>query len=197
MAAHQLFWIASRAFGTTAMALLGTSVAVGLAMAGKLAARPGRAAKLRRFHEAAAIVTVGLIAAHGGLLLFDSYLRPGLAGIAVPFALAYRPLATGVGIIAGWLTAVFAVSFYLRRRIGARLWRRIHRFTPVAYVLALFHALAAGTDARSPWMIATLTGLTAPIAFAFSYRILAISLRSRSARVPSAAPQLSAAGMRI
>lgn len=172
---HQLFWIASRAFGTTAMVLLGISVAVGLAMAGKLGARPGRAAKLRRFHEAAAIVTIGLIAAHAGMLLFDSYLRPGLAGITVPFALGYRPLATGVGVIAAWLTAIFAASFYLRRRIGARLWRRLHRFTPIAYVLALFHTLAAGTDAGSPWMIATLTGLTAPIAFAFSYRMLASS----------------------
>lgn len=173
MASHQIFWIASRAFGTTAMVLLGISVAVGLAMAGKLGARPGRTAKLRRFHEAAAIVTVGLIAAHGGLLLFDSYLRPGFLGITVPFAMGYRPLATGVGIIAGWLTAIFAVSFYVRRRIGARLWRRIHRFTPVAYLLALFHTLAAGSDAGSPWMLATLTGLTAPIAFAFSYRLLA------------------------
>lgn len=180
MASHQLFWIASRAFGTTAMVLLGISVAVGLAMAGKLAAKPGRAAKLRRFHEAAAIVTVALIVAHGGLLLFDSYLRPGLAGIAIPFTIGYRPLATGIGIIAGWLTALFTVSFYVRRRIGARLWRRIHRFTPVAYVLALFHTLATGTDAGSPWMIATLTGLTAPIAFAFSYRVLA-SAGARSA----------------
>ncbi|HUY58919.1 MAG TPA: hypothetical protein VMV16_04365 [Solirubrobacteraceae bacterium] len=189
MASHQLFWIASRAFGTTAMVLLGISVAVGLAMAGKLGAKPGRAAKLRRFHEAAAIVTVGLIAAHGGLLLFDTYLRPGLVGITVPFAVAYRPVATGVGIIAGWLTAIFAASFYVRRRIGARLWRRIHRFTPVAYALALFHVLAAGTDAGSPWMIATLTGLTAPIAFAFSYRVLSTSgvgIRARLGPSPAA-----------
>lgn len=99
---------------------------------------------MRRFHEAAAIVTVGLIAAHGGLLLFDTYLRPGLVGITVPFALGYRPVATGVGIIAGWLTAIFAASFYVRRRIGARLWRRIHRFTPLAYVLARSTCLRPG-----------------------------------------------------
>lgn len=189
MASHQLFWIASRAFGTTAMVLLGISVAVGLAMAGRFSAKPGRVAKLRRFHEAAAIVTVGLIVTHGGLLLFDTYLRPGLIGIAVPFALAYRPVATGVGIIAGWLVALFAASFYVRRRIGTRLWRRLHRFTPVAYVLALFHALTAGTDAGSPWMIATLTGLTAPIAFAFSYRVLASSAaRPRPRLIPSPVP---------
>lgn len=186
MVSQQLFWIASRAVGTVAMVLLGSTVAVGLAMAGKLGAKPGRAAKLRRFHEAAALVTVGLIAAHAGLLLFDSYLRPGLLGITVPFAMSYRSLATGIGIIAGWLIAIFAASFYVRRRIGARLWRRIHRFTPVAYLLALFHALAAGSDAGRPWMLATLTGLTLPVAFAFSWRVLASYGGSRRQQPTSA-----------
>lgn len=53
--------------------------------------------------------------------------------------------------------------------------RRLHRFTIVAYFLALGHALGAGTDAGAPWMVATLTGLTAPIAFGFAYRVLAAS----------------------
>lgn len=188
MVTHQLFWIASRALGTIAMVLLGSSVAVGLAMAGKLSGKPGRAAKLRRFHEAAALVTVGLIVAHGGLLLFDSYLRPGLAGVTIPFVLGYRTLATGVGILAGWLTAIFAASFYVRRRIGARLWRRVHRFTPLAYLLALFHVLGAGTDARSPWMLATLSGLTLPVAFAFSYRVLASGAPRADRRPPAPRP---------
>ncbi len=172
MISHQLFWFASRAVGTIAIMLLGVSVAVGLVMAGRISRKPGRTARLRRFHEAAAIVMVGLVAAHGGLLLFDSYLRPGLAGITVPFVLPYRSLGTGLGIIAGWLTLVFTASFYVRRRIGARRWRRLHMLTPVAYVLALVHVLIAGTDATNPWMIAMLTGLTAPVGFAFSYRVL-------------------------
>lgn len=186
MISHQLFWIASRAFGTVAMVVLGSSVAVGLAMAGRLAHRPGRTARIRRFHEAAAIVTVGLIAVHGGLLLFDSYLRPGLAGVTIPFLLGYRTAATGLGIIAGWLTVVFTASFYVRRRIGARLWRRIHRLTPLAYMLALIHVLGAGTDARSPWMIATLTGLTLPVAFALSYRVLGRGAKPSTGRQPGA-----------
>jgi hypothetical protein len=48
----------------------------------------------------------------------------------------------------------------------------MHRFTIVAYGLALVHVIGSGTDVRSPWMLALLTGLTAPIAFAFSYRVL-------------------------
>ena len=48
----------------------------------------------------------------------------------------------------------------------------MHRFTIVVYLLALVHVIGAGTDVRSPWMLAMLTGLTAPIVFAFSYRML-------------------------
>ena len=169
---QQVFWFASRALGIVATILLGVTVAVGLALSCRLVRRPGLQGRLRRFHEPAALTALGLVAAHGGLLLFDRYLHPGLTGVVVPFALRYRPAATGLGIVAGWLTAVFALSFYVRRWIGARRWRMIHRFTVVAYLLAVIHVFGSGTDARSPWMVAMLTALTAPIVFGFTYRML-------------------------
>jgi sulfoxide reductase heme-binding subunit YedZ len=169
---HQLFWFASRAFGIVAVTMLGISVALGLAMSGRLMRRPGVTAKLRHFHEASTLVTLGLIVAHGGLLLFDAYLRPGLAGVTLPFAMSYRPLFTGIGIISGWLAAILGLSFYARRRIGVKTWRALHRFTIVVYLLALAHVVGAGTNGTSPWMLALLTALTAPIVFAFTYRVL-------------------------
>ena len=141
-------------------------------MSGRLMRRPGMNAKLRRFHEASTLVTLGLIVAHGGLLLFDTYLRPGLAGITLPFAIGYRPVFTGLGIIGGWLAAILGLSFYARRQIGAKTWRKLHRFTIVAYLLALAHIVGAGTNGTSPWMMGLLTALTAPIVFAFTYRML-------------------------
>ncbi len=169
---HQIFWFASRAFGIVAVVMLGVSVTIGLAMSGRLMRRPGLPAKLRRFHEASTLVTLGLIVAHGGLLLFDSYLRPGITGVTLPFAMSYRPAFTGLGIIAGWLAAILGLSFYARRWIGARTWRKLHRLTIVVYVLALVHVVGASTSAHSPWMVAMLTALTAPIVFAFTYRVL-------------------------
>ena len=58
---------------------------------------------------------------HGLTLLGDPWLNPGLAGIAIPFTMAYKPLWTGLGIIGGWLAALLGLSFYFRRRIGPRL----------------------------------------------------------------------------
>jgi sulfoxide reductase heme-binding subunit YedZ len=176
---QQVFWFASQALGIVAIALLGISVALGLMMSSRIIARPGLPAKLKHFHESSTLVTLGLIAGHGGLLLFDGYLRPGPAGILLPFALAYRPVFTGIGIIAGWLAVILGLSFYVRKRIGVKTWRSLHRFTIVAYLLALGHVVGAGTHGRSWWMIALLTALTAPIIFAFTYRILPAGDRRR------------------
>ena len=187
---HELFWFASRAVGIVAVILLAASVTLGLAMSGRLSRRPGQAATLRHVHESLTLVTLGLVVAHAGLLLFDSYLHPGLAGITVPFVLGYRPVFTGAGIIAGWLAAILGLSFYVRRWIGVRRWRLMHRFTIVVYLLALGHVAGAGTDARSPWMIALLTAITTPIVFAFTYRVLPAGPRSQSGRgvlLPSSA----------
>jgi len=192
---HQVFWFASRAFGIIAMILLGISVAVGLAMSGRLARRPGLPAKLKRFHESSTLVTLGLIVAHAGLLLFDGYLRPGLAGITLPFALGYRPMFTGIGIIAGWLAAILGLSFYARKWIGVKTWRFMHRFTIVVYLLALGHVVGSGTDARSWWMIAMLTALTAPIVFGFTYRMLPAGPRRRPAATRQGSTSSSQAGV--
>lgn len=177
---QQVFWFASQALGTIAILLLGVSVSFGLAMSGRIFRRPGVPASLRHLHEASTLVTLGLIAAHGGLLLFDGYLRPGVAGITLPFALSYRPVFTGLGIIGGWLALILGISFYARRRIGTRTWRSLHRFTIIAYLLALVHVLGAGTHGQSVWMLTMLAALTAPIIFAFTYRILPVPATSRA-----------------
>jgi sulfoxide reductase heme-binding subunit YedZ len=182
---QQVFWLASRAVGIVAITLLGISVALGLAMSTKLLRRPGLPAKLKRFHEASTLVTLALIVAHAGLLLADGYLRPGLAGVALPFHLSYRPLWTGTGIIAAWLAAILGLSFYARKWIGAKTWRWMHRWTLAVYVLAVGHAVGAGTDGRSTWMLAMLTLLTAPIVFAFTYRMLPAAPRRRPLRAAS------------
>jgi sulfoxide reductase heme-binding subunit YedZ len=126
-------------------------------------------------------------------------LRPGLAGIALPFALAYRPVFTGLGILAGWLAAILGLSFYVRRRIGVKTWRALHRFTIVVYLLALGHVVGAGTQGRSWWMLALLGALTGPIVFAFTYRVLPaqhrgpISRPLRQTRATLRAPPRAAA----
>jgi len=169
---QHIFWIASRASGVVALILAAVSVGMGLAMAMRAAKGPGAMAKLKQAHEATALAALIMIAAHGLALLGDSYLRPGLAGIAIPFVMSHRPLWTGLGVVSGWLAALLGLSFYIRRSIGPRLWRRLHRWTLAVYVLAVIHTLGAGTDARSAWLLVIVIGTAAPIAVMALARLL-------------------------
>jgi sulfoxide reductase heme-binding subunit YedZ len=169
---QHVFWIASRASGVVALILAAVSVGMGLAMAMRAAKGPGAMARLKQAHEATALTALIMIAAHGLTLLGDSYLRPGLAGIAIPFVMSHRPLWTGIGIVGGWLAALLGLTFYVRRWIGPRLWRRLHRWTLAVYVLAVIHTLGAGTDARSAWLLVIVIGTAAPLAVLAAARLV-------------------------
>jgi sulfoxide reductase heme-binding subunit YedZ len=165
------WWLASRAAGVVALLLVSASVLLGLVMAAGILRRPGLKRDLLAFHEFLALAGLAAIAVHGLTLLGDGWLRPGLAGIAVPFVMSYRTAFTGVGILAGYLAALLGLSFYVRRRIGARLWRRLHRLTVLVYVMGLVHTLGAGTDAGAPWLRAVLAATVAPIAGLLTVRV--------------------------
>jgi sulfoxide reductase heme-binding subunit YedZ len=147
-----------------AIVLIAASVLIGLTLAAGLAGPPARRRALVAFHEHAAVCGLVAIGLHGVTLLGDGWLKPGLTGIAVPFTLAYEPVYTGLGIVGGYVAALLGLSFYARRRIGAKRWRNLHRATPAVYVLALVHTLGAGSDAGAPWLRALLIATALPAA---------------------------------
>lgn len=185
--AQHIWWLSSRALGIVALVLVSLSVGVGLAMAARLGRRPGLPARMKNWHEALALSGLAAIAGHGLLLLGDSYLRPGLAGISLPFAMANQPIWTALGIIGGWLAAIVSLSFYVRKWIGTKTWRWLHRWTLAVYALGLAHALGSGTDARAPWFLATVAATAAPVVFAGVYRALPAQppARQRPRRQPA------------
>jgi sulfoxide reductase heme-binding subunit YedZ len=151
IAGEHLFWITSRAAGGAALILSSAAVAVGLMMSAK---RPnGNKRDLRAIHEALSLTTLAMVAVHGLSLLGDSYLNPGLAGITIPFVGFYRPLWTGLGIVAGYGLAVLGLTYYMRDRIGAVRWRKLHRITALFWVLAIVHTIGAGSDAAQLWFL--------------------------------------------
>jgi sulfoxide reductase heme-binding subunit YedZ len=144
--------------------LVAASVLIGLTLAAGLGGPPARRRALVAFHEQTALGALIAIALHGAALLGDSFLKPGLAGIAIPFVIDFKPVYVGLGIIAGYLGAALGLSFYARRRIGGKRWRNLHRATPVVYVLGLIHTLGAGTDAGSSWLRAFMLATAIPVA---------------------------------
>lgn len=166
------WWLASRAAGIVALLCMTVSVGVGLAMAGRVSSRPGLSRVLLSIHQQTALVGLVAIAVHGITLLGDKFLQPSIGDIAIPFTSSSEPLWTGLGVTGGWLAAILGLSFWVRDRIGAGLWRKLHRATVLVYVLSVAHTLGAGTDASEPWMQVLLAATGAPIVFLFVMRVL-------------------------
>ena len=50
---------------------------------------------------------------------------------------------------------MLGLSYYARGRIGPARWRRLHRWTALAWVLGVVHGLMEGTDAGAAWFLLT------------------------------------------
>ena len=155
-----LYWITSRAAGSAALILSSLSVCAGLLMGGRLLKRSGP--ELRVAHEALSLATVGALLVHGLSLLGDGFLHRSFGEISVPFLSGYETFWTAAGIVAFWGLLLLGLSYYARGRIGVARWRRLHRFTALAWLLGIVHALGEGTDAAQTWFLAMCAIAIAP-----------------------------------
>lgn len=178
---HYGWWLASRASGVVALLLVTCSVLLGLTMATGLLRRPGVKRSLVKYHEYLALTGLAAIAVHGATLLGDSWLKPGIAGVLIPFRMSYQPFFTGLGILAGYGVAILGLSFYARRRLGARRWRSIHRATSAVWAMGVIHALGAGTDASSRWFQVVMLGSAVPVLLLLAFRIFGGRAPARTA----------------
>lgn len=184
------WWLASRASGIVALALLTASVIVGLLLGARAASRVPANLKptlraqprlLTRAHEQLSVVAIVATLLHGVTLLGDSWLKPSLSDIFVPFAMEYRPVFTGIGIVGAYLVAVLGLSYYFRNRIGVSRWKRIHRFAIVGWAFAVVHTLGAGTDAAEGWLFWPVLASCIVVAGLFVARIMEVFTIKRSA----------------
>jgi sulfoxide reductase heme-binding subunit YedZ len=187
-----LYWITSRAAGIAALLLSSVSVCVGLLMSGRLVKRRGP--DLRVTHEALSLATLIALAVHGLSLIGDAYLHPSLADVAVPFLGSYKTLWTSTGIVAFWAMLILGLSYYARTRIGVQRWRRLHRFTALAWILGLVHSLGEGTDAGQTWFLAMTAIVVLPALALLATRHLHRSTPASTATVRPSAPTGSPRG---
>lgn len=175
-----IFWILSRGFGIAAILLASLSVIAGLLAGRASPIRLGRFGEIKPLHEALSLATIAAVLAHGLLLLGDPWLRPGLTGVSIPFGMSYRPLWTGIGIIAGYGLILLGLSYYGRKWIGPARWRTAHRFVALFWILGLVHTFGAGTDRGELW-------LQIPVAFT-AIPAIALLLRRLGHRPRSPVP---------
>jgi sulfoxide reductase heme-binding subunit YedZ len=166
------FWLLARASGFTAYGLLTASVLAGLVLKSRPFGRALKPAATTDVHRFLALLGFGMLAIHGVSLMLDGTVHMPLAGLFVPGASPYRPVAVAVGVLATELMGLIYLSFFLRRRIGARNWRRLHWATYLVFLSATVHGVASGTDSAQPWAHDLYLGAVAAVAFATAWRAL-------------------------
>ena len=175
LTSSHLFWITSRAAGTAALIVSSLAVVAGLATGAHwLRGEPGR--DLRPVHETLSLATLALLVVHGVTLLGDRFIGFSWAEIAIPFASDYQRFWTGIGVLAFWALLALGVAYYARGLIGVNRWRTLHRFTAVAWMAGIAHALAQGSDARSGWFLVLTAVAVVPV-----LALLAVRWHSRRA----------------
>jgi sulfoxide reductase heme-binding subunit YedZ len=194
--APHLFWITSRAAGTAGLVVASLAVSLGLLMSTRLLKRFS-AADLRVTHETLSLAAIVAIAVHGLSLVGDSYMHPSLVDVSVPFVGPYRTGWTSAGIVSGWVLAALGLSYYARGRIGIERWRRLHRFTALAWMLGLVHSLGEGTDAGETWFLAMIAVVTVPALLLLIWRMAPTGHRAGFARgarpsTPGVRPRVAA-----
>lgn len=122
-------------------------------------------------HEAGSVVGLLLLGVHAWAILNDSFFTFTWRSLVVPGQSPYAPLPVGIGVVAAWLSAIVVSSFYVRKRIGPRTWRRLHYITPVIFVAMTVHGVASGTDTLNPLVAAMYTVPSALVVVLVGLRI--------------------------
>jgi sulfoxide reductase heme-binding subunit YedZ len=177
LASSTSVWYAARAGGVVAYLLISASVLAGILLAGKKTV-PG----LPRFavedvHRFLGTLAGIFIAIHVGAVALDTVVPFSLTQLVVPFTAGYRPLATGIGIVALELLVAVSVTNRFRSRLPYRVWRRVHYATLAVWLLATVHGVLAGTDRDQTWLI---------LLYALTVAAVAASAALRFGRAPEA-----------
>ncbi|MGA5550787.1 ferric reductase-like transmembrane domain-containing protein [Streptomyces pseudogriseolus] len=180
-------YLLSQAFGWSALLWAWGTVMLGLLLSGPRPARlPVPRQTLERWHRTTSLTTTALMFAHA--LMFAAELvryeaRSGWAGrLWAGFADTFVPgwydsgtgrVAIPIGQGALYLAVPLGLLFYVRHRIGANTWRRLHRFVIVVYVLSVWHTLLYGTNVwYGEWPRTVLWLLQLPVAVLLLLRLL-------------------------
>jgi sulfoxide reductase heme-binding subunit YedZ len=173
-------WYLARAAGVVALVMFTLSASLGIVTSGSR--NPERRFWLQYVHRSAGATGLLLLTAHVVAVIADSYVAISPTVLVWPFGSDYRPFAMAVGTFALYGLVLAAVVGAARGRLATsqvftKHWRMIHIAASAGWLLSIGHALLAGTDRSTPWMLAISIGCLTAVAAAGAYRV-----RSQTAR---------------
>jgi sulfoxide reductase heme-binding subunit YedZ len=171
-------WLTARGAGLSALVLLTIATALGALVSVRGPA--GRRYVAQYVHRVGAALGLGVLGLHVATVLADSYAHVGVSGALVPFTAGFMPTAVGLGTIGAYLfVAVAALGFARGRMAGSvravKAWRGLHSLAYAAWVVALVHGFATGTDSAIGWVRAIYVACIAAVIGALASRLTQLS----------------------
>jgi len=166
------YWYLARVSALISYLFIWLSMVWGLLLSTKLVKLHVSPALIFSTHELLSLTGLGFAVFHAFILLGDSYLKFGLSDVLLPFSASFKTVPVGIGILSLYLYAMLAGSFYIRKRIGKKVWRTLHYTTFLAFVAVTAHGLLVGTDSSTFIAKAMYSSAVASVLFLVYYRIL-------------------------
>lgn len=166
-------WYAARAGGVVAYLLLSVNVGLGLLMSGKKTVKRWPRFALEDLHRFGGLLVGSLLVVHITAVAIDAYLPFSLTSLVVPLVAVYRPLWTGLGIVAAELLLALAFTNHYRNvRISYQFWRRAHYVNFVVWGAATLHGLGSGTDRSTLWLVSIFAVAVGMVSALIVWRVL-------------------------
>lgn len=167
-------WYVSRAAGLTAYLAISLSLAVGSVTSSAIADGVVARARLLAIHQSLGLSGLALAFAHGLALPFDGFTEFDFTEVFVPFLAEYERLLNGLGTATFYLLVLATFTFWVRARLGMRLWRLIHLASVPALGGAFVHGALLGSDTAAAWVrgvyVAGVAVVVAGLVIRFVYR---------------------------
>jgi hypothetical protein len=184
-------WFTARAAGLAALVLLSLTTAIGALVSGTGVRSVGDRVVVQYLHRVTAALGLGALALHIGAILADSLAGVGVTGAVVPFTSGYRATWVGLGTIAGYCLVLTAALGFARGRLAAQpraaaTWRALHCVSYAAWLLAVVHGFASGTDSGIAWVRIIYLGCVTTVVGAATARCSTFALGGRHAEAPPA-----------
>ncbi len=157
-------WFLDRSAGEVTLLLMSATLIVGIVRAAMPSASPFL---VEGIHVNLALLTVAFAGLHVVAAILDPYAGLGPMDALVPFVSAYRGTRLGLGVVSAYLYAVGALSSWPARRFPRTTWVWVHRTMYAAWVIALVHSLATGSDARNEVFLLLNVAAVAAVLVAF------------------------------
>jgi sulfoxide reductase heme-binding subunit YedZ len=142
-------WDTTRALALTSYLLLFVSVVAGVLQSMKMLPAKSKASIIMS-HPLTGWLGLLFGLTHGLVLLYDNYVGYTLVEILVPFTAKQDPFEIGLGVIALYIVFLLVLSSDLLQRLGKQIWHKVHILAFPAFLMALYHGVAIGTDTVLP-----------------------------------------------